>query len=149
MAISHAIGLKLGQAIRYIPIATKAQRLKPSAYKQQMEKLDIVRMEKAGTFRGAYHVLGGKISPINGIGADDLRIGSLEARMDSGAIKEIILALGMDVEGDATSHYMADRLRSRGVLVTRIAFGIPAGSGLEYADEITLSRALEGRTELK
>ena len=91
----------------------------------------------------------GRISPLNGVEPEDLRIADLESRLSAGPIHEVILALGTDVEGDATSFYLAKRLASRSVKVTRIAHGLPAGSGLEYTDELTLSRALEGRTELK
>lgn len=111
--------------------------------------VDILSVEKAGSYRGKFHVLGGKISPLNGVEPEDLRIAELESRLASEPIKEVILALGTDVEGDATSFYLAKRLAARGVRVTRIAHGLPAGSGLEFADELTLSRALEGRTELK
>jgi recombination protein RecR len=107
--------------------------------------VDILSIEKAGTYRGKFHVLGGKISPLNGVEPDDLRIKELENRLAAEAIKEIILALATDVEGDATSFYLAKRLAATGVKVTRIAHGLPAGSGLEFADELTLSRALEGR----
>ncbi|MEY2410204.1 MAG: recombination protein RecR [Verrucomicrobiota bacterium] len=110
--------------------------------------VDIISIEKAGTYRGKYHVLGGRISPLNGVEPDDLRIAALEARLETEPITEIILALGTDVEGDATSFYLAKRLAPRGVKVTRIAHGLPAGSGLEYTDELTLSRAMEGRREL-
>jgi recombination protein RecR len=109
--------------------------------------VDIISIEKAGTYRGKYHVLGGKISPINGVGPEDLRIAELETRLTCEPIQEIIVALGTDVEGDATSYYLAKRLAGKGVKVSRIAHGLPAGSGLEFADELTLSRALEGRRE--
>ena len=110
--------------------------------------VDILNVEKSGAFRGRYHVLGGKISPINGVGPDELRVAPLEQRLANGATDEVIIALGTDVEGDATGHYLAKRLAKRGVKVTRIAHGLPAGSGLEFADELTLSQALEGRREL-
>lgn len=109
--------------------------------------LDVLSLEKSGTFKGRYHVLGGKLSPLNGIGPEDLRISELEARLADAGVKEIILALGSDVEGDATSHYLAKRLGTAGRRITRLAQGLPAGSGLEFADEMTLSRALEGRRE--
>jgi len=111
--------------------------------------VDIISIEKSGTFRGKFHVLGGRISPINGVEPEDLRIADLEKRLPGEPIREIILALGTDVEGDATSFYLAKRLASPTVKVTRIAHGLPAGSGLEFADELTLSRALEGRRELQ
>ncbi len=110
--------------------------------------LDVLSLEKSGTFKGRYHVLGGKLSPLNGIGPEDLRIAELEIRLADETVREVILALGSDVEGDATSHYLARRLASRGVRVSRLAQGLPAGSGLEFADELTLSRALEGRREM-
>jgi recombination protein RecR len=109
---------------------------------------DILSIEKSGTYRGKFHVLGGKISPLNGVDPDDLRITALERRFASEPITEVIIALSTDVEGDATSSYLAKRFASRPIKVTRIAHGIPAGSGLEFADEITLSRALEGRREM-
>lgn len=110
--------------------------------------VDILSVEKSGTFRGRYHVLGGKLSPLNGVGPEDLRIAGLEQRLATDGIKEVIIALGSDVEGDATSFYLAKRLARPGLKITRIAHGLPAGTGLEFADEITLSRALEGRREL-
>jgi recombination protein RecR len=110
--------------------------------------VDIISIEKSGTFRGHYHVLGGKISPLNGVEPEDLRINELEKRLAEGPIKEIVLALGTDVEGDATGYYLAKRLARQGLKITRIAHGLPAGTGLEFADELTLSRALEGRREL-
>ncbi|MBI3192816.1 MAG: recombination protein RecR [Pedosphaera parvula] len=110
--------------------------------------VDILSIEKANTFHGKYHVLGGRISPLNGIGPEELRIAELEARFEREPIKEVIVALATDVEGDATSFYLAKRLAQRGVKVSRIAHGLPAGSGLEFADELTLSHALEGRREM-
>ena len=110
--------------------------------------VDILSVEKAGTYRGKFHVLGGKISPLNGVEPEDLRIGELERRLTEEPIQEIVIALPTDVEGDATSFYLAKRLAARNVKVTRIAHGLPAGSGLEFADELTLSRALEGRREI-
>ena len=111
--------------------------------------VDILSIEKSGTFQGKYHVLGGKISPLNGVEPEDLRIAELEQRLAQEPITELIIALGTDVEGDATSFYLAKRLARRELKITRIAHGLPAGTGLEYADELTLSRALEGRRELK
>jgi recombination protein RecR len=110
--------------------------------------VDIISVEKSGTYRGKYHVLGGKISPLNGVEPEDLRIANLEGRLTKEPIKEIVIALGTDVEGDATTYYLAKRLARPGLKITRIAHGIPAGTGLEFADELTLSRALEGRREL-
>jgi recombination protein RecR len=111
--------------------------------------VDIISIEKSATYRGRYHVLGGKISPLNGVGPEDLRIADLEARLTKEAVQEIILALPSDVEGDATSFYLAKLLSSKGVKVTRIAQGLPVGSGLEFADELTLGRAIEGRRTLE
>jgi recombination protein RecR len=110
--------------------------------------VDIISIEKSGTFRGHYHVLGGKLSPLNGVEPEDLRLSELEKRLAHGPIKEIVMALGTDVEGDATGYYLAKRLARQGLKITRIAHGLPAGTGLEFADELTLSRALEGRREL-
>ncbi len=110
--------------------------------------VDILSVEKSGTFRGKFHVLGGKISPLDGVEPDDLKISDLEKRLVSEPIKEIIIALGTDVEGDATSNYLAKRLARTGLKISRIGFGLPAGSGLEYADELTLNRALESRREM-
>src|SRR5258706_15702563 len=106
--------------------------------------VDILSVEKSGTFRGKFHVLGGKISPLDGVEPDDLRIAELEKRLTLEPIKEIVIALGTDVEGDATSFYLAKRLVRSGLKISRIAYGLPAGSGLEYADELTLSHSLVG-----
>jgi recombination protein RecR len=110
--------------------------------------VDILSIEKSGTYRGRFHVLGGTISPLDGVEPEDLRIAGLEKRLTQEPIKEVIIALGMNVEGDATSFYLAKRLARRGLKISRIAYGLPAGSGLEFADELTLSRALEGRREM-
>ena len=110
--------------------------------------VDILSVEKSGTFRGKFHVLGGKISPLDGVEPEDLQITELEKRLATEPIKEIVIALGTDVEGDATSFYLAKRLARAGLRISRIAFGLPAGSGIEFADELTLSRALEGRREM-
>jgi recombination protein RecR len=110
--------------------------------------VDILSIEKPATFRGKFHVLGGKISPLDGVAPEDLRIAELEQRLKHEPISEIVLALGTDVEGDATSAYLAKRLARPGLKISRIAHGLPAGTGLEFADELTLSRALEGRTQM-
>ena len=107
---------------------------------------DVVAMEKAHAFRGVYHVLHGTISPLEGRGADDIRVKELLARLDG--VKEVILATNPDVEGEATAMYIAKLLKPLGVKVTRIAQGISMGSDIEYADEVTLSRALSARVEL-
>jgi recombination protein RecR len=110
--------------------------------------VDILSVEKSGAFRGKFHVLGGTISPLDGVDPEDLRITELEKRLAAGGIREIVIALGTNVEGDATSHYLAKRLARPGLKISRIGFGLPAGSGLEFADELTLNRALEGRREM-
>jgi recombination protein RecR len=110
--------------------------------------VDILSIEKSGTYKGKFHVLGGKISPLDGVTPEDLRIDGLEKRLTAEPIREIVIALSTDVEGDATSFYLAKRLARPGLKISRIAYGLPAGSGLEYADELTLSRALEGRREM-
>jgi recombination protein RecR len=110
--------------------------------------VDILSVEKSGAYRGKFHVLGGKISPLDGVEPEDLRIAELEKRLAHEPVSEIVIALGTDVEGDATSFYLAKRLARPGLKISRIAYGLPAGSGLEFADELTLSRALEGRREM-
>jgi recombination protein RecR len=131
------------------PCATCTDARRDAALVCVVERaVDILSVEKSGTFRGKFHVLGGKISPLDGVEPDDLRIGELEKRLASEPIREIIIALGTDVEGDATSNYLAKRLARSGLKISRIGFGLPAGSGLEFADELTLNRALEGRREM-
>jgi len=110
--------------------------------------VDVINVDKSGAYHGRFHVLGGKISPLNGVEPEDLRVAELETRVSDGGVTEVILALGTDVEGDATSNYLAQRLASKGVKVTRIAHGLPAGSGLEFADDLTLSHALKGRRDM-
>jgi len=109
---------------------------------------DILPLERTGVFRGRYHALGGRISPLDHVGPDHLRIGELLTRIRDEKPSEIILALGSDVEGEATANYLASLLRELPVSITRLAQGMPAGGGLEHADELTLSRALSGRTKL-
>ena len=109
---------------------------------------DILPLEKTGSFRGRYHSLGGKISPLDHVGPEDLRIKELLDRLECEKISEIIFALPADVEGEATTNYIVDLLKGKPVALTRIARGIPAGGGLESADELTLSAALSGRTKL-
>jgi recombination protein RecR len=109
---------------------------------------DIVAVERTQEYRGRYHVLGGHISPIDGIGPDELRIIELVQRVGEGAIKEAIIATNPTVEGEATAIYLANLLKPLGLRVTRIASGLPVGGDLEYADEVTLGRALEGRREI-
>ena len=112
------------------------------------QAVDIISIEKSGTYHGKYHVLGGKISPLNGVEPEDLKIAELESRLTREPVKEIVIALGTDVEGDATSNYLAKRLSRAGLKITRIAHGLPAGSGLEFADELTLTHAMAGRREM-
>ena len=109
------------------------------------EPKDVVAIEKTREFRGRYHVLGGAISPIEGVGPDDLRVRELVARLASGDITEIILATDPNLEGEATATYLARLLKPMGLRVTRLASGLPVGGDLEYADELTLGRAFEGR----
>ena len=129
------------------PICTDARR-DASLVCVVERAVDILSIEKSGAYRGKFHVLGGKISPLDGVEPEDLRIAELEKRLNHEPIKEVVIALSTDVEGDATSHYLAKRLARQGLKISRIAYGLPAGSGLEYADELTLSRALEGRREM-
>ncbi len=109
---------------------------------------DVLAMEKMREFHGKYHVLGGVVSPIDGIGPEDLRIEELVCRIQATPVKEIVLATNPDVEGEATASYIARLLRPYGVRVTRIAHGIPIGGNLEYVDEMTLFKAMEGRREI-
>lgn len=106
---------------------------------------DILPLERTGVFRGRYHALGGKLSPLDGIGPEQLRIAELIERVGEERPSEVILALGADVEGEATAHYLAELLGPTGIHVTRIAQGLPAGGGVEHADQITLHRALANR----
>jgi recombination protein RecR len=109
------------------------------------ESKDVVAIERTREFRGRYHVLGGAISPIDGIGPDDLRIRELMTRLADGAITEVIIATDPNLEGEATAAFLARTLRPMGLRVTRLASGLPVGGDLEYADEVTLGRAFEGR----
>jgi recombination protein RecR len=109
---------------------------------------DLVALERSGAYRGSYHVLHGKLSPIHGVGPNELNLASLLARVGTGEVDELILALSNDVEGEATCHYLTEHLPARAerpVKVTRIGFGIPSGGGVLYADSVTLKSALEGR----
>jgi recombination protein RecR len=109
---------------------------------------DVIAMEKTGEFHGLYHVLHGSISPMDGIGPEDIKVKNLLPRIKEG-VKEIIVATDPNAEGDVTAMYLAKLLKPLGVKVTRIAHGLPVGSDLEYADEVTLSKALEGRREIE
>jgi recombination protein RecR len=112
------------------------------------EPLDVLAIERTREYRGLYHVLHGALSPIEGIGPEQLRLRELLARLRNGAVEEVILATNANLEGEATATYVARLLRPLGVRVTRLARGLPVGGDLEYADDLTLSRALEGRREL-
>ncbi|HEX4822181.1 MAG TPA: recombination mediator RecR [Acidimicrobiales bacterium] len=112
------------------------------------EPRDIVAVEKTGEFRGRYHVLQGAISPIEGVGPDQLRVKELLTRLEDGTVQEIILCTNPNIEGEATALYLARLLKPMGLRVTRIASGLPVGGDLEYADELTLGRALEGRRDV-
>ena len=113
------------------------------------EPADLASVEQSGRFHGVYHVLGGALSPIDGMGPENLRIRELEARLARGDIREIILATNPNTEGDATAHFIADRLARHDVELTRIAYGMPLGGDLEYADHITVGRSLDNRRSLR
>lgn len=108
---------------------------------------DLVALERSGAYRGTYHVLHGKLSPLHGVGPEDLNFAALMARVEGGAVSELILALSNDVEGEATCHYLTERFATEGreIKVTRIGFGLPSGGGVLYADSTTLKSALEAR----
>ncbi len=113
------------------------------------EPKDVIAIERTGEYRGRYHVLGGAISPIDGIGPDDLRIRELLQRLADGVVQEVILATDPNLEGEATATYLARTLSPMGLTVTRLASGLPVGGDLEYADEVTLGRAFAGRRRLE
>jgi recombination protein RecR len=108
---------------------------------------DLVAIERSGAFRGTYQVLHGKLSPVQGVGPEHLNLQPLIARLEQGEVQELILALSNDVEGEATCHYLVDRIPPGKVKVSRIGFGLPSGGGVLYADSVTLKSALEGRRE--
>jgi len=128
----------------YCTSATRNQRLVCVVE----EPTNIAAIEKTKHFNGAYHVLHGTISPLHGVGPEQLRIGNLMKRVESGQVDEVIIATNPTVEGEATAVYLSGQLRRTGLKVTRIAMGIPVGSDIEYADEITMLKAMEGRREL-
>lgn len=113
------------------------------------EPADRAAVEASGSFRGLYHVLGGTLSPIDGIGPENLRIAELEARVREKSVEEVIIATNPTAEGDATAHFLAEQLRSTGAKLTRIASGMPLGGDLEYADRVTVGRSLDFRRELE
>ena len=112
------------------------------------EPNDILSIERTRDYRGQYHVLHGVLSPINGVGPEDLKLSNLWERLKEGTVREVILATNPNVEGEATAIYLAKLIKPTGVKVSRIALGVPMGSDLEFADEVTMSRALEGRHEM-
>jgi recombination protein RecR len=112
------------------------------------EPADLAAIERSGCFRGRYHVLGGAFAPIDGVGPDELRIAELETRVKSGEIAEVVLATNPNAEGDATAHFLIDALRPTGVRLSRIAFGMPLGGDLEYADHVTVGMSVENRRTL-
>jgi recombination protein RecR len=112
------------------------------------EPTNIAAIEKTKHFNGAYHVLHGSLSPLHGVGPEQLRINNLIRRVESGNVDEVIIATNPTVEGEATATYLSQQLRRQGVKITRIAMGIPVGSDIEYTDEITMLKAMEGRREL-
>lgn len=112
------------------------------------EPKDVIALERSREYRGVYHVLHGVISPLNHVTQEDIRIRELLKRIGEGTVREVIMATNPDTEGEATAMYISRLLRPMGVKVTRLAYGVPVGSQLEYADEVTLSRALEGRQEM-
>lgn len=112
------------------------------------EPADLAAIEQTASYHGRYHVLGGALAPIDGVGPEELRIADLEARIGRGGVREVILATNPNAEGEATAHFVADRLRESGVRVTRIAYGMPMGGDLEYADRVTVERSLQNRSDL-
>lgn len=130
------------------PVCSDTER-DPSAICVVEDPRDVMAFERTREYNGLYHVLHGVISPMEGIGPDNLRIKELMARLSDERVQEIIMATNPTVEGEATASYISRLIRPMGIKVTRLAYGIPVGGDLEYADEITLSRALEGRNEIK
>jgi recombination protein RecR len=112
------------------------------------EPADLAAIERSGRFRGRYHVLGGAFAPIDGVGPDELRIAELEERVRKGEIEEVVLATNPNAEGDATAHFLIEALRPTGVKLSRIAFGMPLGGDLEYADHVTVGMSVENRRTL-
>ncbi len=129
------------------PICADPRR-DPAAICVVEEPRDVVAIERTGEFHGTYHVLGGAISPIDGIGPEQLRVRELISRLEDGGVTEVVVATDPNVEGETTAIYLARLIKPLGVKVTRIASGLPVGGDLEYADEVTLGRALEARREM-
>lgn len=147
------------ESIRYCSICNNVTDVEPCAICQSQERdhtqvcvveepFDVMALEKTKGFKGVYHVLLGVLSPIEGIGPDDLKIKELLSRVEKDKVTEIIVATNPNVEGEATALYLSRLIKPLGVKVARIAYGLPIGSSLEYADEMTLCKALEGRKEL-
>jgi recombination protein RecR len=113
------------------------------------EPADVMAIERSRSFRGRYHVLGGTLSPMDGVGPDELRIKELEARLQSGDVQEVILATNPNAEGDATAHFISSRLAGSPVKLSRIAYGMPLGGDLEYADHVTVGRSMENRRSMR
>ncbi len=126
----------------------QGERRQPGVICVVEQAADVIRLERSGAYAGLYHVLGGKLSPLDNIGPGELRIAELQDRVRERQPQEVILALGADVEGDATANYLAEALRETGVSVTRLAQGMPAGGGLDHVDEMTLHHALNGRRKM-
>jgi recombination protein RecR len=157
-ALSEAVsGLKA--SLRLCSICNNVTDVDPCAYcasparNQRLvcvveEPTNIAAVERARSYQGVYHVLHGTLSPLQGVGPDQLRAGSLVSRVERGEVDEVILATSPTLEGEATANWLAGALRSFPVRITRIATGVPAGSDIEYADEVTMSRALEGRRDI-
>jgi recombination protein RecR len=112
------------------------------------EPADLAAIEKSGRYRGRYHVLGGAFAPIDGVGPDELRLAELETRVRAGGVEEVVLATNPNAEGDATAHFIVEQLRETGVRLSRIAYGMPLGGDLEYADHVTVGRSIENRRAL-
>jgi recombination protein RecR len=123
-------------------------RRDPSVLCVVEEPADLAAIEKSGRFRGRYHVLGGAFSPIDGVGPDELRIAELEERVPRDGIEEVVLATNPNAEGDATAHYISEQLRPTGVRLTRIAYGMPLGGDLEYADHVTVGICIANRRDI-
>lgn len=147
----------IGQCKKTFALVDKGEELSPLYTDPSRDKtlvavvaepFDVVALEKTGNFHGTYHVLGGLVSPIDNVGPDQLKIKELIKRIDDDKVKEIILATNASVEGESTALYIQQQIGDRKVQITRLARGLPIGVDLEYADQITLSRALEGRTAL-
>ena len=141
------IGMKSAQRLAFYVLSLPKDEAQSFA-QAILDAKDVIAMERAREYHGVYHVLHGVISPLSHVGPDDLRIRELLNRVADGSVREVIMATNPDTEGEATAMYLSRLLRPMDVKVTRLAYGIPVGSQLEYADEVTLLRALEGRQEI-